>query len=315
MEMVSFHKIKNSLNQLIFVFGMHPRVRLTSDGYVKVKVPGRKSQLFKVYFLDSYRKRAFRNLIYVLEKLDFKIVGEEAVRRYVDLNFNGAPLKVQVKDSVLVTSLSPTPELVKKYPALTKQAYIYTFTYIGDGRFNTVFLYEEKEEYKALKEILEKIVYPLYMKALLYDMALKREENPEAANKRKERLTTRSEIENEETIQKDDEDHPKPQEKAKTHKQRRKRVKKRSESKRKAKKKREPSIEEVKERISIYQPEDFRSKLAYERYLEALKEAPEREEDIHRVFYNLIVRKKEFKDFYRQIYLLAPKLIAHFRTS
>jgi len=293
---------------------MPPRVRLTSNGYVKVKVPGRKSELFKVPFLDSYRKIAFRNLRYVLEKLDFKIIGEGTVRRPVDLNFNGAPLKVQVKDSVLVTSLAPSPELVKKYPALTKQAYIYTFMYIGDGRFNTVFLYDEKEEYKALKEILEKIVYPLYMEALL-DMALKREENPEA-NKRKERLTTRSEIENEEeTIQEgEDEDQPKPQKKTETHKKRRSVKKKQPESKRKSKKRREPSIEEMKERISRYRPEDFRSKLAYERYLEALKEAPEREEDIHRLFYNLIIGKKDFKDFYLQLYSLVPKLIES-RTS
>jgi len=117
--------------------------------------------------------------------------------------------------------------------------------------------------------------------------------------------------EGEGTTQEKDEDLNKPQEKAETHKKRRKSVKKkRSESKRTAKKRREPSIEEMKERISKYRPEDFKSKLAYERYLEALKEAPDREEDIHRLFYNLIIRKNEFKDFYLQLYSLAPKLLA-----
>jgi len=287
---------------------------LTSDGYVKVKVPGRKSQLFKVSFIDSYRKRAFRNLRYVLENLGFKIIGEKTVRRPVDLNFNGAPLKVQVKDSVLVTSLAPTPELAKKYAALSRPAYVITFIYNGVGRFVMVFPYEEEEESEAFEEFFRKVIHPLYMKAFLYDSALMKEEKPDA--KREENLPIRGEIEEgEEKTQEDEE--VKPQEKAETHKKGRKRVKKKqSESKRKAEKeKRELSIEEVKEKISKYQPEDFRSKLAYERYLEALKEAPEREDDIHRVFYNLIVRENDFKDFYRQIYSLVPKLIAHFYTS
>jgi len=37
---------------------MPPRVRLTSDGHVKVKILGRKSQLYKVPFLDRHRRRA-----------------------------------------------------------------------------------------------------------------------------------------------------------------------------------------------------------------------------------------------------------------
>jgi len=312
--MISFHKIKDSLNQLIFVFGMPPRVRLTSNGYVKVKFPGRKSQLFKVSFLDSYRKRAFRNLRYVLENLGFKIIGEKTVRRPVDLNFNGAPLKVQVKDNVLVTSLAPTTELAKKYPALSRPAYVITFIYNGVGRFLMAFPYEEEEESEAFEEFFRKVIHPLYMKAFLYDSALMKEEKPDA--KREENLPIRGEIEEGEGKTQEDDEEVKPQEKAETHKKVRKRVKKKqSESKRKAKKKRELSIEEVKEKISKYRPEDFRSKLAYERYLEALKEAPEREEDIHRLFYNLIVRKNDFKDFYLQLYSLAPKLIAHFYTS
>jgi len=143
------------------------RVRLTSDGYVKVKVPGRKSQLFKVSFLDSYRKRAFRNLRYVLENLGFK-VGEGAVGRFIDLNFSGNPLKVQVKDSALVTSLEPTPELVKKYPALTQPVYIIAFIYDGGGRFNVAYSYDLEEELKALEEFLGKVVYPLYKNAFLW---------------------------------------------------------------------------------------------------------------------------------------------------
>jgi len=293
---------------------MPPRVRLTSDGYLKVKVPGRKSQLFKVYFLDSYRKRAFRNLRYVLENLGFKIIGEKTVRRPVDLNFNGAPLKVQVKDSVLVTSLAPTPELAKKYAALSRPAYVITFIYNGVGRFVMAFPYEEEEESEAFEEFFGKVIHPLYVKAFLYDLALMKEEKPDA--EREENLPIRGEIEEGEGKTQEDEE-VKPQEKAETHKKGRKKVKKkRSESKRKAKKreKRELSIEEVKERISKYQPEDFRSKLAYERYLEALKEAPDREEDIHRLFYSLIIGKNEFKDFYLQLYSLVPKLIES-RTS
>ena len=92
---------------------MPPHVRLTSDGHVKVKAPRRKSKLYKVPFLDRDRRRAFRNLRHVLNQLDFKVVGEEVVNRNVNVPFDGNPIKVKVKDTVLLTIFAPPPELVK----------------------------------------------------------------------------------------------------------------------------------------------------------------------------------------------------------
>jgi len=282
---------------------MIPRVRLTSNGYVKVKFPGRKSRMIKVPFLDDYRRRSFRNLLYTLDELGFHIVGEKNVRRYFDLNLGISPMRVWVEDTVLVTALSPTSELVKKYPALTKPAYIITFIYDGDGRFNTIYIYEEKEEFEALKEFFQNTVYPNYVRALIFDEALTDREKPEGEREENPPFHGMIEVEGKE------EEDPKPKEKAET-KKRKRRVKKRLRTRRKAERvEPEPSLEEIKEKISRYRPEDFKSKLAYERYLQALKEAPDREEDIHRLFYSLIAGKKDFKNYYLQLYRLAPKLL------
>jgi len=274
---------------------MPPRVRLTSDGLVKVKVPGRKSQLFKVPFLDSYRKRAFRNLRYVLEKLDFKIVGEGVKDRCVDLNFEGTPVKVNVRDRVLLTEFNPR-RFARDYPALTKSVYIVTFIYCGQGNFDTLFIYEKEEERKALKEFLKKTFNPSYTSAFLNDAAPQRKEEP--------KKETPKIIKSEEKKPTVEAEAPKKNEAHKPKKRTRKRPKKKQ-----IEEPVEPSIEEIKKRISNYRPTSFKEHLAFKRYEEALKASPDKEEDIHRAFFSLITGKNDLKDFYYQLYSLAPKLI------
>ena len=59
---------------------MPARVRLTYDGKVKVKVLGRRKEVFEVSFLDKYKKRTFRNLRFTLQHLKWKLSGKNLPR-------------------------------------------------------------------------------------------------------------------------------------------------------------------------------------------------------------------------------------------
>lgn len=284
---------------------MPPHARLTSDGHLKVKVPGRKSKLYKVPFLDRFRRRAFRSLRHVVKQLDFKVLGEELLNRRLDVEFDGRTIKVEVKDTILLTKFAPTPDLVKDHPALKKPAYIVTFMYNGKGSFNTLLAYNKKGEHEAFRDFFARTVCPLYISSFLNDTAHEKETKLEKGyedvmpklhgeigepeglkapvaqklqvakpRELKEREETRGQLES-------------PPINPQT----------------------EPSIEEVKKTISSYNPRTFREHLALERYREALTTSPDKEEEIHTVFYSLINGEKSFKDFYRQLYPLAPKLI------
>lgn len=66
---------------------MPARVRLTRDGKVRVKVPGRKKEIFEVLFLDEYRRKALRNLRFVLARLNLDTFEEIPVERAVNINY------------------------------------------------------------------------------------------------------------------------------------------------------------------------------------------------------------------------------------
>ena len=70
-----------------------------------------------------------------------------------------------------------------------------------------------------------------------------------------------------------------------------------------------PAIDEIKGIIKHFQPKGFRENVAYERYLQALSSNPGKEEEIHRVFYKLEIKKKNFEDFYHKLYSFAPELL------
>ena len=65
----------------------------------------------------------------------------------------------------------------------------------------------------------------------------------------------------------------------------------------------------MKSRIRSYKPRDFRERVAFERYQQALATSPDNEEEIHRLFYSLINGEKDFEEFYQQLYLIAPRLL------
>lgn len=75
------------------------------------------------------------------------------------------------------------------------------------------------------------------------------------------------------------------------------------------------TIEEIKERIRRFQPEGLKENLAYNRYLQALSYDTESEEEIHRLFYTYIIRKRDFKSFYRRLYMYVPSLLENGRVS
>jgi len=272
-----------------------PRVRLTSDGYVKVKIRGKKRQFCKVPFLDEYRKRAFRNLRCVLKQLDFKVLGEELVKRRLDVEFNGKTIKVEVKDTVLLTIFTPTPELVRDFPTLNKPSYTLTFTYDGKGRFKMTFGYDEGAEYEAFDRFFRETFDPLYTAAFEEDAALKKEKKLERSDRQV--VPDIAEIQEAKGL------------KPPATEMRTQAEKHAPPPKSPINPQIEPSIEDVKARISNYNPTSFRERLALERYREALGASPDKEEEINKVFYRVINGENDFKDFYRQLYRLAPKLI------
>lgn len=281
---------------------MPPHARLTSDGHLKVKVPGRKSKLYKVPFLDRFRRRAFRNLRHVVKQLDFKVLGEELVNRRLDVEFDGKTMKVEVKDTILLTKFAPTPDLVKDHPALREPAYMVTFVYNGKGSFNTLLAYNKKGEHEAFKDFFARTVYPLYVSSFLNDTAHEKERK---LDKGYENVVPdlHDEIEELEGLK------PPIAQKLQVAKPRELKEREERLESPPISPQIEPSTEEVKRTISSYNPRTLRERLALERYREALTTSSDKEEEIHRVFYSLINGEKYFKDFYRQLYSLAPKLI------
>jgi len=271
---------------------MRIRARLTSDGKIKVKVPGRKSQLFKVPFYDRHRRKAFRNLMYVLKLLNFKVDGEKTVRRYVDLKVDGEDMSAQISDSALLARFSPTKEVLERYPGLTERDYEVTFLYEGDGRFQLAFLCGNDEEYDALKAFLREVLKPLYDFALLNDAALKR-------------LTCEEDRSAPEPKEPEPEEKKPPEVEVKDKAERQ--VRKRARRKRRKKPKAEPSIGDLKSVLGGYKPRSFKEYVAFERYREALETSPDDEDELHRLFYKLI-NTKDYEVFYRQLYTIAPKL-------
>jgi len=75
------------------------------------------------------------------------------------------------------------------------------------------------------------------------------------------------------------------------------------------------TIEKIKERIRRFQPEGLKENLAYNRYLQALSYDTESEEEIHRLFYTHIIRKRDFEGFYRRLYMHMPSLLENGRIS
>jgi len=125
--------------------------RLTCDGKVRVKVYGRRRKIFKVLFLDKYRRKAFRNSKFVLERLNFNIIEETPAMRAINVDYEDEGIthtqQVEIEDKVLRTLFNPGPEIQELCLSL-KLEYPMIFKYDGKGVFDVSILgkLSEKEE-------------------------------------------------------------------------------------------------------------------------------------------------------------------------
>jgi len=284
------------------------RTRLTRDGKIRVKISGRRRKIFEVFFLDRYRKKSFRNLRYVLERFNIKVIEEMPIMRRIDVDYEDKGIfhsqQVEVEDKVLHSILNPRTETREICPHL-KREYTIVFRYDGKGTFDLSTLGNSSEEEEAdIEKFAKYLLMPEYQKAFLKDRAIWSKqpgEDVEPAEKAdavlEEYLTETSKTEEVSVVN------------AETISARKKKLRMISKNKIDDITKEMPAIEEIKEKIRYFQPTNFREKVAYERYLQALSTDSGKKEDIQRLFYELVVRSKNFEDFYRRLYFFAPRTL------
>ena len=165
---------------------MPARVRLTYDGKVKVKVPGRRREVFEVPFLDKYRKRAFRNLRFTLQHLNMEIIEEESIKRVIEVSYEDEGVihnhKLQVEDKTLHVLFIPPKGAHRLCPSL-KGKYKIIFSYEGKGVFNASPVGELSEKEKEdIERFVRYILRPHYSLAFINDSALQNIQNKGANN-------------------------------------------------------------------------------------------------------------------------------------
>ena len=294
---------------------MPARVRLTRDGKVRVKVPGRKKEIFEVLFLDEYRRKAFRNLRFVLARLNLDTFEEIPVERAVNINYEEEgethTHQLRIRDEVLNVLLNPSPQIQELCPSLKRKCQM-LFRYNGRGIFDLSTSGKiGKEEEEDIEKFVRYVVKPQYMMAFINDGALQSGGVKEEEVETEERSLT--------ILNKDRMKTSKPREplgvEAETTNERKECSRKAAAENELAEHIKESlTLEDIEEQIRCFRPGSFRESVAYERYLQALSCNPEKEEDIERVFYELVVRKRDFENFYRQLYAFAPKLLKQTST-
>jgi len=288
---------------------MPARVRLIHNGKVRVKVPGRKREIFEVLFLDDYRKKAFRNLRFVLARLNLDTFEEIPVERAVNINYEeegeAQTHQLRIRDEVLNVLLDPSPQIQELCPSLKHECQM-LFRYNGRGIFDVSTSGKiGKEEEEDIEKFVRYVVKPQYMMAFINDSALQSGEVKEEEVETEERSLT---ILDENKIETCKPIKPLVVE-AETTNERKEYSRKDAWNKLAEHIEESLTLQDIEEQIRCFRPESFRESVAYERYLQALSSSPEKEEDIGRIFYELVVRKKDFQDFYYQLYALAPKLL------
>lgn len=296
---------------------MPVHVRLTRDGKIKVKVPGRRREVYDVLFLDRHRRRAFRNLRFVLERLHIKIVGEKTVKRFVDVSYeeDGAirDHELPVEDKVLYVFFNPTKEIRELCPFL-KGNYRMAFMYEGRGVFDLYTLGElSEDEERDIEKLVGHVIKPQYNAAFMIDSALQMKQlEKEGKDEEKSSVVELTPDLNADKGQPETTDKPEEPPMAASRRGRKiaNRIRGRAADNKIPNQAEEMlTIGEMKEKIKRFQPEGLKESLAYDRYLQALSSAPEREEEIHKLFYSHIIKGKNFEGFYHQLYMLAPKLL------
>ena len=302
---------------------MPVRFRLSRDGKVSVKVPGMRRQVYEVPFLDRYRRRAFRNLRLVLERLQMRIVGEETVKRFVNVSYEekGAirEYKLPVMDKVLHVIFNPSSELRRICPSLNGN-YRLAFMYEGRGVFEAYPIGEltEKEK-KDIEKLVYHVIKPWYNVAFITDYALHMKLNRK--EREYEEKSCSQDLAPEQNVDEGGSDKNcrlKEQRMLFKRKDRENsglRCEIAADSEVPNRAEEMLTIEEIKERIRRFQPEGLKENLAYNRYLQALSYDTESEEEIHRLFYTHIIRKRDFEGFYRRLYMHMPNLLENGRIS
>jgi len=316
----------------------HARIRITSDGKLKVKVPGRKGEVEEIPWRDKYRRRAVKTLGRLLKAMpEFKDLREKPVERdfWVEYEEGGEirRRRVAIKDTALSARLSPSTRLLRLYPTLS-QARV-TFEYMGGGWFTILSENGTGEKGEALNEAMRGFVQPLYTAAFsanLSDQQIK--EMIEAHYMKKLFTETLEALPAEEMLRKEQEapssisaqpmeEVPPPAYKTPEPKpaappgDKTPKTPRSSPAEEKAEPEEEKvggaaSVEEMKKEIEGFSPQTFVERAAHERYLWAISRpwAKKREEEVHKVFYRLITSKRRSQDFqryYNQISLLVPE--------
>jgi len=314
----------------------HARIRITSDGKLKLKVPGRKGEVEEIPWRDRRRRRAIKTLSRLLKAMpEFEDLGEKPIERdfWVEYEEGGEihRRRVTIKDTVLSARLSPSIHLLRLYPGLNETRV--TFEYMGGGWFTILSENGNGEKREALNEAMRGFVQPLYTAAFSANLSDQQIREMVEAHYTKRLPTEKPEILTAEDMPQKERETPGPISAQP--------VEKASPSKMpeptppappggKAPKKPRPppveeraepeeekvggvaSVEEMKREIEGFRPHTFVERAAYERYLQAISRpwAKKREKEVHEVFYRLITSKRRSQDFqhyYNQLKLLVPE--------
>ena len=301
---------------------MPVRFRLSRDGKVSVKVPGMRRQVYEVPFLDRYRRRAFRNLRLVLERLQMRVVGEETVKRFVNVSYEEKgtirDYKLPVMDKVLHVIFNPSSELRRICPSLNGN-YRLAFRYEGRGIFEAYPIGElTEDEEKEFEKLVSHVIKPWYNAAFIIDLALQMKLNRREGED-EEKLCSQDLTPEQNIDEGRSEENCRLEQrmlfKRKDRENSGLRYDRAADSEVPNRAEEMLTIEEIKERIRRFQPEGLKENLAYNRYLQALSYDTESEEEIHRLFYTHIIRKRDFKGFYRRLYMYVPSLLENGRVS
>jgi len=314
----------------------HARIRVTSDGKLKLKVPGRRGEVEEIPWRDRYRRRAVKTLSRLLKVMpEFEDLREKPIERsfWVEYEEGGEihRRRVTVKDTVLSARFSPSTRLLRLYPRLNGTSV--TFEYAGRGWFTILSENGNGGGREALNEAMTGFIQPLYravFSANLSDQQIQElieahyaerlpMEKPaipptEGVPQMRQEASSPMGVQSMEEAPPPKMPEPTPPALSVG------RVSKALRSPT-AEEKAEPeegevgggaSVEEMKKEIEGFRPQTFVERAAHERYLQAISRpwAKKRENEIHGVFYRLLTSKRrpqDFQRYYNQLSLLVPE--------
>lgn len=321
----------------------HAKIAVSPDGRrVKVKVPGEKRAVVEIPFRDKYRGRSMKALRRLLLALpSFRDVGEEPIERdfLVEYVEGGEPRAsvVHIPDTALSTILSTTKNLLKLYPGL-KAEYRLTFLYKGRGDFQPYLpLGLDGEESKAIMDVVDGLIQPHYQVAFhfrisaiqmqkmieaYYAKRLPRQDLKNLLPKRlhegaeqeapRTSVTEEPMIAREETPEAAQPPEPAPQPIVSRIPQTVEPIPAEETVPQEEVEEEPASIEEIMRTIEGFRPSTFSERAAYLRYQQALARpwAKGKENEVHELFYRLIMGRrgpKDFERYYGRINSLVPE--------